>query len=125
VSTTIPLYPSRQKEATLPRVAASRFNDPATRHNRSSLLVPLTIWAIFLIGLSLQLFSPHLQIAHDSFVIPQDLVHPGTPLDPHALVQKERIIQSFSALLVLVGAVGLAFYYRRTLLKSFSGKSEN
>jgi len=118
VSTAIPLLPHHPKSATPTREAAIRLN-------KSAFLVPLAIWTIFLIGLLLQLFSPHLQIAHDSFVIPQDLVHSGTPLDPHALVQKERIIQSFSALLVLAGAVGLALYYRRTLLKSLSGKSEN
>jgi len=123
VSTAIPLYPNHPKDSTPSREAASRINDP--RLGKSSLLVPFAIWSVFLIGLLLQLFSPHLQIAHDSFVIPQDLVHSGTSLDPHALVQKERIIQSFSALLVLAGAVGLAFFYRHTLLKSLTGKSAN
>jgi len=118
VSTTTSLFPHHSEAATHSRAAASRFSQP-------SFLVPLAIWSVFLIGLLLQLFSPHLQIAHDSFVIPQDLVHTGTPLDPHALVQKERIIQSFSGILVLAGAVGLALFYRRTLLLSLSGKSEN
>ena len=105
--------------------AASRFHAPTTTSNKISLWLPLAIWTIFLAGLLLQLFSPHLQIAHNAFVIPQDAVRPGMPVDPRSLVQLEKSIQIASALLVLAGATGLALFYRRTLLKYALGKAEN
>jgi len=86
--------------------------------------MPLLLWAIFLAGLALQLFSPHLRIAHDAFVISPDLVTPGSVVDPHALVQRERMIQLYSALLVLAGAIGLGLYYRRSLLRHLLGKEK-
>ena len=91
---------------------------------RPSLALPICIWAVFAAGLLLQLFSPHLQIAHNAFVMPADAVSRGLPVDPRALVQRERMVQVCSALLALSGAIGLAVYYRRTLVRSFSGRGE-
>ncbi len=105
--------------------AASRFREPATPSRKISLWFPLAIWTVFLAGLVLQLFSPHLQIAHDAFVIPQDAIRPGMPVDPRSLVRLEKGIQLASALLVLSGATGLALFYRRTLLQYATGKSES
>jgi hypothetical protein len=99
-------------------------SDLSPNRDKTSLLVPLSIWAVFLTGLLLQLFSPHLQVAHDSFVIPADVMSRGSPVDPHALVRQERMIQLSSALLVLAGAIGLALFYRRTLFRYLFGKGE-
>jgi hypothetical protein len=99
-------------------------SDRSPNRNRPSPLVPLVIWAVFFSGLLLQLFSPHLRISHDSFVIPQDAVSQGSVIDPRALIAKERTIQLCSALLTLAGAIGLAVYYRRTLLKYVSRSRE-
>jgi hypothetical protein len=99
-------------------------SDRSPNRNRPSPLVPLVIWAVFFSGLLLQLFSPHLRISHDSFVIPQDEVSQGSVIDPRALIAKERTIQLCSALLTLAGAIGLALYYRRTLLKYVSRSRE-
>jgi NhaP-type Na+/H+ or K+/H+ antiporter len=99
-------------------------SDLPPNRQRNSLLIPISIWAVFLAGLMLQLFSPHLQIDHNSFVIPQDLINQGVPIDPRALVRQERVIQICSALLALAGAIGLALYYRRALSRSWSGRGE-
>jgi hypothetical protein len=107
----------------LERRESTAAPDAATDRGRKALWIPLAMWAVLLVGLLLQLFSPHLQIAHNSFVIPPELVRQGMPLDPRALVQQERMIQLCSALLVLTGASGLGLYYRRILLKYASGKS--
>jgi len=100
-------------------------NESANLRGSNTFWLSLAIWSIFLSGVLLQLFSPHLQIAHNAFVIPPDLIRAGTPLDPRALVQQEKAIQLSSALLVLAGATGLAVFYRRTLLMHLSGKDKN
>jgi NhaP-type Na+/H+ or K+/H+ antiporter len=92
--------------------------------DKTSLLFQLSIWTVFLAGLFLQFFSPHLQVAHDSFVIPPALMAQGLPIDPRALIRQERMIQLCSAFLVLVGAIGLALYYRRSLFRYLSGSGE-
>lgn len=87
-------------------------------------LIPLFIWAIFLLGLSLQLLSPHLRIEHDSFVMPADGISRGVPIDPRALVKQQKTMQLCSALLSLAGALGLALYYRRALFEHLPGRGE-
>lgn len=99
-------------------------NELLPNRNKTSRLVPLSIWTVFLVGLLLQLFSPHLRVAHDSFVIPADVMSRGLPVDPRALVKREKMIQLSSALLALSGAIGLAVYYRRTLFRHSPGKGE-
>ena len=124
MNTTSSIHPSHARDAK-PFSAVSGFSDPTTLRNRKSLWLPIAIWTVFCAGLLLQLFSPHLQIAHDAFVIPQDVILQGMPIDPRSLVQQEKLIQLSSALLVLAGATALALYYRRTLLKYATGTGEN
>jgi hypothetical protein len=90
--------------------------------NKRALLIRALIWAVFLSGLLLEVFSSHLKIAHDSFVIPANMIPQGSTIDPRALVMRERTIQLCSAALVLAGAIGLAIYYRVVLLSSFRRK---
>jgi hypothetical protein len=101
---------------------ASRRDEATASWRETFRWLPFAIWAVFLSGLLLQLFSPHLRVVHNAFVIPPDLANRGTPVDPRALVQKERTIQMCSAFLALVGAAGLALWYRHTLLQSLLGK---
>jgi len=89
---------------------------------RRSVIPPALLWFVFCAGLALQYFSPHLAVEHDSFVIPQTAMKPGSAIDPRALVRRERLIQGASAGLVLAGAVGLALWYRELLQRSFSRK---
>ena len=98
------------------------YSDPSPNPNKPSLLIPILIWAIFLSGLLLQFFSPHLRIDHDAFLMPPDSTGHGLPIDPQALVRRERMIQLLSAFLSVTGAVCLALYYRRTLLSYLPGK---
>ncbi len=100
------------------------LTDSSVPTTKKPLWIPAVLWAVFLAGLALQLFSPHLSIAHNAFVIPPSLADHGSTLDPRALVQKERMIQSFSALFSLTGAIGLGLYYRRSLLRHLLGKDD-
>ena len=89
---------------------------------RRGYAVPVLLWLVFAGGLVLQAFSPHLAIEHNSFVITEDSVPRGSVVDPQQLVQRQKAIQGTSAVLVLVGAVGLAYWYRGALRKSLTGK---
>ena len=97
-------------------------SDMPPNTKKPSLLIPSLIWAVFLSGLLLQWFSPHLRIEHDAFVMPQDAAARGVPIDPQALVRRERMIQLSSAFLSVTGAVCLALYYRRSLSSYLPGK---
>ena len=61
--------------------------------------------------------SPRLKIEPDAFVIPPSLVSQGKEINPAAIIARERRMQTFAALLTLGGALGLAFYYRDTLVR--------
>lgn len=93
-----------------------------TRRRRRTIVVPALLWLLFCAGLALQVFSPHLAIEHNSFVILAKDAPPGSVVDPRALVNRERSIQATSAALVLVGAIGLGIWYRESLMRSLSGK---
>ena len=68
-------------------------------------------WGVFTVGLLLQIWSPHLKIEHQAFVMPQILFAAGKTISPSELVAQERIIQSLSAVLTVSGALGLAWCY--------------
>jgi hypothetical protein len=93
---------------------------PIANRSRRSILVPMLLWLVFGAGLSVQAFSPHLPIEHNSFVISADVVPAGSVLDPRALINRQRLMQAISAMLVLVGAAGLAIWYREALSRSLT-----
>jgi hypothetical protein len=78
-------------------------------------LFPVISWVVFASGLLVQVFSPHLKIAHHSFAMPPGMSAPGKTVSPSEIVAKERIVQSLSALLTTTGAFGLARCYWQTL----------
>jgi hypothetical protein len=80
------------------------------RHWRS-----VFFWSLFAIGLLLQAFGPHLKIKNNKFVMPPSLVLSGKQIRPDAIVARERIMQSLSAVLTVGGGLGLAFCYRKAL----------
>jgi NhaP-type Na+/H+ or K+/H+ antiporter len=81
-------------------------------------LVPVLIWAVFALGLLAQAFSVRLQIKDDAFVVPPALLSEGEHLDLARLVARERQLQWFSLVATMSGALGLAWYYRRSLFSS-------
>ncbi len=85
------------------------------KRNRRIWGAPL-FWVVFCAGLIVQAFAPRLKIANSAFVIPPDVTSRATSVNPAALVEKERILQSLSAILTMAGAVGLGLYYRRSLV---------
>ena len=99
-----------------------RVDEMAVSQRGRGVIVPVVLWLLFGGGLLLQVFSPHLKVEHDSFVIPADAAAKGSVLDPRELVHRQRMIEGFSAGLVLVGVVGLGFWYRDALRRSVTGK---
>ncbi len=89
---------------------------------KRSFVVPALLWLVFTAGLVLQAFSPNLAIEHNAFVIDENSVPRGSVVDPQKLVNRQKSIQGASAALVIVGAVGLAVWYRRALTRSLTGK---
>jgi hypothetical protein len=77
--------------------------------------IPGIFWAVFAMGLLVQVFSPHLKIKNHAFVMPPSLLAPGKIISPAEIIAKERIIQSLSAVLTLAGALGLARCYWQRL----------
>jgi hypothetical protein len=73
--------------------------------------LPAMFWGVFALGLLVQVFSPHLKIEHNAFVMPPELLVPGKPISPSDMVAKERIVQTISAVLTVGGALGLAWCY--------------
>jgi len=84
--------------------------------------LPAIFWAVFAMGLSLQVLVPHLKIEHHAFVIPPALFLPGKTVSPSEIVERERILQSLSAILTIGGAVGLGRCYWKDLFGQWSFK---
>jgi hypothetical protein len=70
------------------------------------------LWAVFVSGLLVQSAAPHLRIAHNAFVIPNAATSQGT-INPAAIIARDRMVQSLSAVLTFAGAMGLALCHIR------------
>jgi hypothetical protein len=75
------------------------------------------LWSVFASGLLVQVSAPRLKIQHNAFVLPPALLSGNKTVDPAEIVAREKRRQLLSGLLTLGGAVGLGFYYRKTLLR--------
>jgi hypothetical protein len=72
-------------------------------------------WVTFVAGLLVQLQSPGLGVSEGKFVIPDRYTQSGGEFNPKKLVDQERRTQLISGILTPIGAIGLGFYYWRTL----------
>jgi len=95
----------------------SALSRPAVHQTKRRRLLPVLLWLLFGSGLLVQAFAPRLKVANNAFVIPPSLITEGKQVHPGELVTRERRLQSLSAILTLSGALGLAFYYRRVLVR--------
>jgi len=73
------------------------------------------MWAIFGAGLLVQAFSPGLKIEHNKIVAPAAIAQ-SREINPGELIARERRVQLLSAILTIIGAVGLAVCYGPILL---------
>ena len=75
------------------------------------------VWATFCAGLLVQVYAPGLRVRNNTFIIPPSLVSNGQEVKPAELVGRERRMQWISVILTVGGALGLAFRYRRVLIR--------
>ncbi|HTC47576.1 MAG TPA: hypothetical protein VK722_09665 [Candidatus Aquilonibacter sp.] len=81
----------------------------------------LCLWAIFAVGLLVEMWAPRLKIENNAFVMPPINNAQAAALRPDVLVRRERWMQAFSGILTLGGAMALGVYYRRTLVVALRG----
>jgi hypothetical protein len=87
---------------------------------RQHLWLPALLWAIFSAGLLVQAFAPRLKIKNNAFVMPPSLMSEGKDIRPAEIVARARRMQLLSGILTVGGALGLAFRYRRVLVRPCS-----
>jgi hypothetical protein len=87
---------------------------------RQSRLV-LCLWAIFAVGLLVEMASPRLKIENNAFVMPPISDAGRAVLRPDVLVRRERWIRGASGTLTLGGALALGIFYRRSLVRALRG----
>jgi hypothetical protein len=73
----------------------------------------LFFWALFGVGLLLDVWGPRLQIKDNEFVGPPLVA--GSDFQPLEAVRRDKRIRLLAAALTLSGAIGLAFSYREVL----------
>jgi len=78
------------------------------------------LWAVFAAGLVIQFFTPGLKIENRAYVMPASSIAAGAEVRPDLIVQRERGMQWASGLCTLVGALALAFWYRRSLAQALN-----
>lgn len=81
-------------------------------------------WTLFVAGLLLQAFGPHLKIKDNRFIFPPSLVSAATEIRPDVIVARERKRQFLSAVLTVGGAVGLALCHRKALFGRLSSQRD-
>ena len=79
------------------------------------------LWAIFGVGLLVEVAAPRLKIENNMFVMPPINEGQRATLQPDALVRRERWMQAASGVLTLGGAVALGMYYRKSLVAALKG----
>ena len=90
----------------------------AGKDSRRRRWTAVLFWGIFAAGLVVQWFAPRLQISNNTFIMPFTLTPGGKAVSPIGIVARERRMQALSAILTACGAFGLAFSYRRSLVKA-------
>jgi hypothetical protein len=83
----------------------------------------LFFWALFAAGLLVQLFSPHLKIEDNRFVLPTSLAS-NAEIDPAGIIAHARRMQILSGFLTTAGAIGLALCYREVLFGKRSAQRD-
>jgi hypothetical protein len=83
-------------------------------------LVAALLWSGLAAGLILQSFAPHLAIENNMFAVPERDAS-GRPInDPISLVEKDRRMLLWSAVLTSAAAIGLCVLYRDRVFQRHS-----
>jgi NhaP-type Na+/H+ or K+/H+ antiporter len=83
------------------------------KSRRRHLLLAVLLWMLFGAGLLVQVLAPQLEVADNAFVIPPALIAEGNEVRIAEIVERQRQMAWFSAVLTVSGALGLALYYYR------------
>jgi hypothetical protein len=81
----------------------------------------ICLWAIFGVGLLVEMAAPGLKIENNAFVMPPIDNAQAAVLRPDVLVRRDRWMQAAAGILTLGGALALGAYYRRTLAVALKG----
>ena len=115
---------SQNTQAVTPAPEAMRPNRLMSVHgNRRQRSLALLCWLVFVAGLLVQFFSPHLKVSNGAFVIPPEMAAGRNAIRPDEIVGGQRRMQLLSVLLTVSGALGLAFLYRDILIGAASRRS--
>jgi hypothetical protein len=93
----------------------------AVRRRNATTIFKGSLWLVLAAGFLLQGFAPHVPIEGGSFKLPE--LAESSSVDPIGLVSHERQMHVLSLLLTVIGALGLAYYYRRQVFPT--GDSRN
>jgi hypothetical protein len=81
----------------------------------------ICLWAIFGVGLLVEMAAPRLRIENNAFVMPPINDAHTAILRPDVLVRRERWMRAASGILTVGGALALGAYYRRSLAVALKG----
>lgn len=81
----------------------------------------MLLWAVFAVGLLVQMAAPRLKIENNMFVMPPITSGDQAVLRPDVIVRRERWMQFASGTLTVGGSLALGFFYRRRLLAAIKG----
>ena len=90
------------------------------RAHRRPLFTAALLCALFGSGLLMQAFAPHLEIEGDKFVVPERDLSGKVIADPIRLVERDRRMKLWSALLLSISAAGLLILYREPIFSTYS-----
>lgn len=85
----------------------------AVRCRNATSILKGSLWLVLAAGFLLQGFAPHVPIEGGSFKLPE--LAGSASVDPIGLVSRERQMHVLSLLLTVIGALGLAYSYRRQI----------
>ena len=94
------------------KMALTRKFRPFARRRR---IAAALLWAVFSLGIIIDVCAPHLGVRDGGFVIPAALTSGKAEVRPDRLVAREKTIQLLCCLLTVTSTLGLGACYRNAL----------
>jgi hypothetical protein len=117
--------PPKERVASAITTIADVHSTEAKAGRRRHRWLTVMLWIILGTGPLVPILGPRLEIANNTFVIPQSLISERKDIQPAKLVADERTNQLLSAIFTIGGALGLGLYYRNILVSSLLSTSQS